>query len=463
LAGILIGFAAVMAAAVYWAVLGPETILQEPVNYRLRDAAASLIRGMIVDRGGSPLVESYIGDDGFIIRQTADVSLFSLTGYSSRQYGVGGAEAVYDGILRGTDQTENFAERIQHDVLHIPRKGNDIRLTIDLEIQKAAASTLASVGRPGGIVVMDAQSGEILALASAPTVDPAQLDTQWATLIENPDKPFVNRATQGRYVAGSALGVAVLTAWIIDGRTLDDVLALERTQAAVLCGPDDGEITVREAFIYSCANALSEMVELLGPETFETTASLFGLRAPVPLDGFTLGPRTDSTPEIPESSEAIGADTSRLLPLGAITRSPLDLAEMIAAIANQGNAPQPILLDATRAPGSQTWITMPRTAILRAVTTAQTAALVADTMRESAQEGLASSETCAGTDIGAVIGAAETTEGTQVFFVGFAQLSDGHTVVVALAIEGITITRAADVAAAGNAVLCASIAGFADG
>lgn len=382
LVGILIGFAAVMAAAVYWTVLGSETILREPVNYRLRDAAASLIRGLIVDRAGSPLVESRIGDDGFVTRQTADDSLFSLTGYSSRQYGVGGAEAVYDAMLRGTDQTEGLAEFIRYDVLHLPRKGNDIRLTIDLEIQQAAAGALATMGQPGGIVVLDAQSGEILALASAPTVDPAQLDAQWATLIENPDKPFVNRATQGRYVAGSALSVAVLTAWIIDGRNLDDVLGVGRAQAAVSCGPDDREVTVREAFIYSCADALAEMVELLGPETFETTASLFGLHTPVPLDGFTLGLSTNSLSEIQGSPDAAGTDTSRLPLLGAIVRSPLDLAAMIAAIANQGNAPQPVLLDATRAPESQVWTAVPRTATPRAVTTAQTAALVANAMRD---------------------------------------------------------------------------------
>lgn len=462
LVGILIGFGAVMSAAVYWTVMGPETVLREPINYRLRDAAASLVRGEIFDRDGTILVSSIVDDGGFVTRVVARSALYSLAGYSSRLYGVGGAEAAYDLILRGADQREDLGELLEYDLLHLPRQGSDIRLTIDAEVQDAAAAALTSIGQPGGAVVMDARTGDLLAVASFPTIDPAVLDSQWAELVEDPDKPFVNRATQGQYVLGSGLSMAILTAWIIDGRSLDDPLDTSATVPDTDCGPGNGVLTVRDAVVHSCAEYLIEMVEQLGRDKFAATADLFGLYTPIRLEGFTAGAGVDPEATTGVTATPDSVDTIQGM-LGSIIRSPLELAAMTAAITNDGNAPQPVLLDARRAPTESDWTLIPREGQQLAVTTAQTASVIADVMRASSAGGPSFSTTCAGTDIGAFIGTSETEDGKQVFFIGFARLPDGYSVVTALAIEGLTLVDAPQIASAGNALLCAALASVAAG
>lgn len=448
-------FGAVMAAATYWAVAGPETILKEPINYRLRDAARTLIRGAIADRDGRLMVLSVPGDGGFITRRAAEPAVYGLTGYSSIQYGLSGAEAAFDTTLRSDGTLDDFEDAIRFNLLHLPRRGSDIRLTVSLNVQRAAHEALAELGQPGGIVVMEAATGQLLALASLPTVDPEILDARWAELIADPGRPFLNRATQGRYAAGSALSPALLAAWLIDGRDVNEELPREVTASC----PDMEGFTVREAFTRHCIAGFAAMAEALGPEKIDALIQLFGLHSSVPLEGFTLPMETttsaDAVSSLASEQPATGLDS--------VTRSPLEMAVMIATIANSGNAPQPILLQAVRPPDANEWTPVEDKGQLLAVTTEQTASTIANAMRTSAANGLSHSDICAGTDIGSVIGISTDKDGEQAFFLGFAHLIDGYTVVVSLAVENSDLSQARVIADAGNSVLCAALASHAEG
>lgn len=446
-------FGAVMAAAVYWAVMGPETLLNEPINYRLRDAAGTLIRGAIADRDGRLMVLSVPSDGQFVTRRAVEAAVHSLTGYSSIQYGVSGAEAAFDSILRSTGTTDAISDTIRYNLLHLPRRGSDIRLTVSLNVQRAAADALNSLGQPGGIVVMEAVSGEVLALASTPTVDPETLDGQWAELVANPGRPFVNRATQGRYTIGSALSPALLAAWLIDGRDVND----ELPRAAIVSCTDMDGFTVREAFTRHCIAAFDAMIDILGQAKIDAMIELFGMNDPVTLEGFTLqaGTAPAQTPTPSNEQAASGFD--------GITRSPLELAVMTAAFANGGNAPQPVILQAVRPPDTEDWTPVDGGGQLMAVTTAQTASTIANAMRTAAANGLSHSDICIGTDIGSIVGMSADEDRQQAFFLGFAQLIDGHTVVVSMAVENADLSQAAAIADAGNTVLCAALAVYAEG
>jgi peptidoglycan glycosyltransferase len=446
-------FSAVMAAATYWVVAGPETVLNEPINYRLRDQAGTLIRGAIVDRDGRSLVLSVPGEGGLITRRAVEPAVYSLTGYSSVQYGVGGAESAFDSILRSTGTIDDFGDAVRYDLLHLPRRGSDIRLTVSLDVQRAAAEALNMLGQPGGVVVMEASSGELLALASAPTVDPETLDARWAELVADPGRPFVNRATQGSYAVGSALSPALLAAWLIDGRDVNDELPRE----AVASCPDMEGFTVREAFTRHCISGFAAMSETLGQTKIDALIELFGMRTSVPLAGFTppavIEPAETSTPAA--ELAAAGFDS--------VTRSPLELAVMTAAIANGGNAPQPMLLQAIRPPDAEEWVTVEGGGQLMAVTTAQTASTIANAMRTSAANGVSHSDVCVGTDIGSIVAMSGDDDSDQAFFLGFAQLIDGYTVIVSMAVENADLSQANAIASAGNTILCAALASHAEG
>jgi penicillin-binding protein 2 len=129
--------------------------------------------------------------------------------------GKDGIEDTYDHVLRGV----NGLTRVPVDVMgtptgrpHVvrePRSGNDLRLTIDLELQQTAEQAVARTGLPGAFVAMRVDNGEVLAMGSLPGYDPSVFAKPTKTteeieaLNDNPESPLLNRAIQGTYPTGS--------------------------------------------------------------------------------------------------------------------------------------------------------------------------------------------------------------------------------------------------------------------
>src|SRR6185437_2204211 len=87
-----------------------------------------------------------------------------------------------------------------------PTPGNNLQLTIDLDLQ--AVAELAMDGKRGAVVALDPRNGEVLAMVSRPTFDPNLFATgirsdDWKELIDNPDDPLMNRAIQAQFAPGS--------------------------------------------------------------------------------------------------------------------------------------------------------------------------------------------------------------------------------------------------------------------
>ena len=123
-------------------------------------------------------------------------------GYYSQRYGAGGIEAYADAALRGP------YSRVD-DLFHRRRIGTPITLTLDSELQiklnEAMRATTPATQTRGAAVVLDWQTGEVLALVSTPSFDANQLDAEWDALRTNQNAPLVNRATQGLYQPGELL------------------------------------------------------------------------------------------------------------------------------------------------------------------------------------------------------------------------------------------------------------------
>src|SRR5690606_38147840 len=94
------------------------------------------------------------------------------------------------------------------DLLGAPPPGRGVQLTIDLRLQRVADEALGA--HAGAIVLLDAETGEILALASHPTYDPNTLEADWEDLLAAPDAPLLNCATHALYQPGGALWPLVL-------------------------------------------------------------------------------------------------------------------------------------------------------------------------------------------------------------------------------------------------------------
>jgi penicillin-binding protein 2 len=143
-----------------------------------------------------------------------------------------GLEAVYDECLRGRDgyrkvivdsrgHIQNEVERVE------PQSGQDIVTTIDLDLQQAAEDQLRKSPQGRGVIIaMDPNNGEIFALASAPTFDPNLFSQRITTkegraeyqkLLNDPDKPLIDRAIQGKYPPGSTWKPLMATAGLQQG------------------------------------------------------------------------------------------------------------------------------------------------------------------------------------------------------------------------------------------------------
>jgi len=164
-----------------------------------------------------------------------------------------GLESVYDEYLRGREgyrkvivdsrgHIQNEVERVE------PQSGQDIVITIDLDLQKAAEEQLRKSPQGRGVIIsMDPNNGEILALASAPTFDPNLFSQRITTkegraeyqkLLNDPDHPLINRAIQGKYPPGSTWKPLMATAGLKQG-------AISIDNSNLVCG---GGITIGNKF-----------------------------------------------------------------------------------------------------------------------------------------------------------------------------------------------------------------------
>ncbi len=144
------------------------------------------------------------------------------------------AEKYLRGIdgLSGVEQTKG-GKNISEDVIEEAIPGNNVTLTVDLDLQRAAEEALyetivdiranakdAASGRyadSGAVVAMDVNTGEVLAMASYPTYDTTQFNQKYSELLNNGAKPLINRALAGEYSPGSTFKMLIAAAAMEEG------------------------------------------------------------------------------------------------------------------------------------------------------------------------------------------------------------------------------------------------------
>lgn len=203
LAGILaFGLLACAMVTSYWSIIRAPDLLTRTDNPRRAIADRYVPRGELVDVNNQPINITEKEDDIYI-RKYIYPDLAPVTGYTHPVYGQAGLESSLDDYLRGLQG--NPASLILWDQLlyGTPPAGLDVRLSIDLSLQAQADQLLS--GHHGAILLMNAETGEILVMASHPTYDPNNLDEDGEALSNNQNAPLLNRATQGLYPIGNIL------------------------------------------------------------------------------------------------------------------------------------------------------------------------------------------------------------------------------------------------------------------
>ncbi|THV28016.1 penicillin-binding transpeptidase domain-containing protein [Glycomyces paridis] len=218
----------------------------------------------------------------------------NITGFKSLIYGVSNMEAAENDLLSGTSSLLAFDD-FWATVLKERKPGGDVITTIDADLQKAAYDAIAETGVNGAAVVLDPQTGRILAQASYPGWNPTEVSSNdgdtataaWeAVMNEDEDQPAFDRSRQGHYPPGSTFKTIVAAAFIENGGSADSIVKAgnsytapgtdhEITNSSNQCPAE--EMTLEEAFAKSCNTTFSRMcVEELSVEDIQETAEAFG-------------------------------------------------------------------------------------------------------------------------------------------------------------------------------------------
>lgn len=278
------------------------------------------------------------------------------TGYYSVLLGTSGIERAADEALSGTAD-ELFYRRIQDLVTGRDPQGGIVQLTIDPVVQQVAWDALGD--RRGAVVAMEPATGRILAMVSKPSFDPNALASHdlgsvqetWNALNADETRPLENRAISGRlYPPGSTFKVVTAAAALSSGQATPETLLpgpeeldLPQTDRVLTnafdssCGGGD-QVSLSDALRVSCNTAFGALGLQLGPDALREQAAAFGFgrQYEIPL---VVTPSTvpDEIDEPQTAFTAIGQFDVRV--------TPLQVAMMSAAVANDGVVVRPELID----------------------------------------------------------------------------------------------------------------------
>jgi penicillin-binding protein 2 len=265
-----------------------------------------------------------------------------------------GAEAVFESVLKGSwggQQVEvDSAGRVVRILGNKPAiSGQDIQLTLDIELQKAAEAALGK--RKGAIVAMDPRNGAILAMVSRPTYDPNIFTTgitqeQWRQL-QGTDHPFLNRALQA-FPPASTFKIVTTAAALESGKYSPD--AVLPTYPYVQVGGIQfwdwnragfGPLGFTGAMAWSCDTFFYQVAMRLGGPTLIEMTRRFGFGRKT---GFELSAE-ESAGLVPDNSWkqenldmdwVIGDSINMSIGQGFLQATPLQVAIMFAVVANGG-------------------------------------------------------------------------------------------------------------------------------
>jgi penicillin-binding protein 2 len=275
-----------------------------------------------------------------------------------------GLERLHDEHLRGRDGGEQVEVDAYGRLIRVldrrePVPGAHMWTTIDRRIQQAAEDALGE--RAGAIVVMDPRNGDVLAMASHPAFPverfsrPLDRET-WLGLVEDPTRPLLNRAVQGLYPPGSLFKIVVAAAGL-QGQIITPFDRLSCPRQWTFGGRpyhnwedrDRGALTLHEALQYSCNTFFYQLGLKLGPEKIVAMAQAFGLGRVT--DSGLTGERPGLVPSPAWKRETLkdkwhpGDTVSLSIGQGLITVTPLQVARLMAAVANGGTLWKPRLVD----------------------------------------------------------------------------------------------------------------------
>ncbi|MEZ3180102.1 penicillin-binding protein 2 [Streptomyces pimonensis] len=433
-----------------------DELASDSKNRRVNIERYATPRGnIIVD--GEPItgsVESKSGDYKFKRTWTDGAMWAPVTGYSSQAFDSSQLEKLEDGILTGNDDRLFFRNTLDM-ITGKPKEGGSVVTTLSSAAQKAAYNGLGD--KKGAVAAIDPTTGKILALASTPSYDPSKFagtsneDAKaWQEVQKenNPDDPMLNRALRETYSPGSTFKVVTAAAALEEG-LVDDIDAKTDTPEPWIM-PDTttplrnhGNIqcenaSLREALRVSCNSVFGKLSHQVGNEKMIEYAEKFGFNNPeldTPVRAAESVFPEDNRPQ--NAMAGIGQASNRA--------TPLQMAMVTAAIANDGKLMKPYMVDQLKAANLDTIETTEPQELSQPLSS-ENAQKIQEMMETVVEEGTGGNARIDGVTVGGKTGTAErgvNNSGTPyAWFISYAKTDEGSPVAVAVVVEDSNATGA---------------------
>lgn len=370
-----------------------------------------------------------------------------VTGYASQIVGATQLESLEDGILTGNDDRLFFRNTLDM-VTGKKRQGGSVVTTLNAAAQKAAFEGLGD--KKGAVAAIDPQTGAVLALASTPSYDPSTFagisskDSEtFSKLEKDKDKPMLNRALRETYPPGSTFKVvtaaAALENDVVDGidEATDSPDPYRLPQSTTPLGNQHGDCknaTLRYALKVSCNTVFAKLSDSVGNEKMIEQSRKFGFgeaELDIPVRAAESVYPEDNRPQ--NALDGIGQGSNRA--------TPLQMAMVSAAIANDGKLMKPYMVDQLRASNLDVIESHEPETLSQAVSpdTAEALQKMMETVVND-PAGTGGSAKIDGATVGGKTGTAQhgvnNKELPYAWFISYAKLSDGSSpVAVAVVVE----------------------------
>ncbi len=412
-----------------------ESFISSPYNTRQDIFQDRVVRGSILSSDGEVLARTYLeGWDNTEKRMYPYGRLFShVVGYAAE--GKGGLEAEANFQLLTSH--EFFIDQMKNEFKGEKNLGDTCVTSLSVTLQQAAYDALGD--HRGAVIAIEPSTGRILAEVSKPDFDPNDLIDNWEELVGDEDNSsLLNRAVNGSYPPGSTFKIVTALAYYRRMGTLDGYSytcdgSITREGASIHCydwnahGAED----IYGAFAYSCNAAFADIGLFLGGAALKACAEELLFNKKLPLDGcrqssFSLDGGSDTQAVM---QTAIGQ--------GETLVSPLHMALITCAIANNGVLMKPTLIDrVVNADGEIIRETLPRES--RRLLTADEAGAMRALMEDVTEYGTASSLSYRGYTCAGKTGSAEYDAygNSHSWFVGYLDQEEPSLVVAVLVEDG---------------------------
>jgi len=357
----------------WWTIYRSPGLLGRTDNPRRSINDRFVLRGTILDRRNN-LISSTIGNPGEYARHFSYPDLSNVIGYINPTFGQTGLETTLDTTLRGQKGNPSWMVWWHYLLYGHPPLGLDVRTSLDLDLQSKADELLRE--HKGALVLINAQNGEILAMASHPTFNANNLDTEWEQLMQDRNSPLLNRATQGLYPVGPAASPFLLAKAIQDG-SLPNLSELSSAQSEIKftdCANPTSDQTWGTGIANGCSNASTALGKTIGADQIQTLFQNLGFyTAPQLLLPTTSSQLPKDNPD--ETQAALGKD---------LRLSPLQMALAAATLSGEGVIPSPQLATAANLP-DKGWMLLPASETPRRVFSQEAAQKAAKALAVSDQ------------------------------------------------------------------------------